>query len=348
MRDWRHSYRISVRSNATETDVYKGIRDTTAGVCLDNVIVGHRVCQQHFGLWVGSRPKFDIHSSGLLCYVHRLCSPVRTFDSKIRSNGSGMHCRSDGVADVYHILRRRLPCLAANAQLSMETLSYYRGDEGQRYLAVQQLHGEVFGKIRAERIRDFVSPKDTIIDFGCGPGYVSKFIDCRRKIGVDVNPAALSIASRNGLECYTFLEAIGKNIADVVISTHVLEHVPCPLGTLRELRRVLKPGGLLVLVVPIDDWRRTKNWTPSDFDQHLYTWTPLLLGNILVAAGFEMRCESIQVKPHVVFRGCTLVYGRIPRWMFKGAAWLWAVLRYRRELVAVVRKPTVTEDLYVQ
>ena len=227
--------------------------------------------------------------------------------------------------------------------LFMKALSHYLGDEGRRYLAVQESDGEVFGRIRAERLKRFVSPEDTLVDFGCGPGYVAKYIDCKRKIGIDVNPAAAAIASSNGLEYYRFLEDIGDNVAHVVFSTHVLEHVPSPLDSLREMRRVLRPGGLLVLVVPIDDWRRTKRWRPDDFDRHLYTWTPLLLGNILSTAGFDVKSGSIRVKPHVVFRGCTLVHGRIPGWLFEAAAWLWAVIRYRRELVAVVRKATAEE-----
>ena len=220
----------------------------------------------------------------------------------------------------------------------MSALSYYLGDQGRRYLAVQEQHGEVFGRIRADRIKEFISTEDTIIDFGCGPGYVTKFVACKRKIGVDINPAATAIAAMNGLECYTSLDPLDENVADVVISTHVLEHVPSPFDTLREFRRVLKPNGLLVLVVPIDDWRRSRAWQPGDFDQHLYTWTPLLLGNILSAAGFDVRQGSISMKPHVVFRGCTLLYGRIPAWMFNATARIWALLRYRRELVAVVRK----------
>ena len=50
---------------------------------------------------------------------------------------------------------------------------------------------------------------------------------------------------------------------------------------------VLKPGGLLVLYVPVDDWRlRRQRRVDPDVNHHLYTWTPLLLANLLREAGF--------------------------------------------------------------
>lgn len=42
---------------------------------------------------------------------------------------------------------------------------------------------------------------------------------------------------------------------DLVICSHVLEHVPDDRGALRELHRVLKPGGMGLLLVPFDPAR---------------------------------------------------------------------------------------------
>jgi phosphatidylethanolamine/phosphatidyl-N-methylethanolamine N-methyltransferase len=52
---------------------------------------------------------------------------------------------------------------------------------------------------------------------------------------------------------------------DRVIATHVLEHLPEPQSVLREWARVLKPGGVLSLVLPCDPgiaWRVGRNFGP--------------------------------------------------------------------------------------
>jgi SAM-dependent methyltransferase len=63
----------------------------------------------------------------------------------------------------------------------------------------------------------------------------------------------------------TALPQIPSNSYDFVLSSHTIEHTANPLRALREWRRVLKPEGTLVLVVP------DKNWT---FD-HRRPVTPL-------------------------------------------------------------------------
>lgn len=50
---------------------------------------------------------------------------------------------------------------------------------------------------------------------------------------------------------------------DAVLCTEVLEHVPYPIATVRELSRVLKPGGVLILTAPSNCLRH--------FDPYFYT-----------------------------------------------------------------------------
>jgi len=49
---------------------------------------------------------------------------------------------------------------------------------------------------------------------------------------------------------------------DMILSFHVLEHIPDDAAAMRELRRVLKPGGMLILQVP----RRPGQPTEEDVD----------------------------------------------------------------------------------
>jgi SAM-dependent methyltransferase len=76
----------------------------------------------------------------------------------------------------------------------------------------------------------------------------------------------------------------------VVTLWHVLEHVPDPLEQLAEIRRVLKPGGLLVVEVPnarSATFSLTKEkWYYLDVPRHLQHFTPSTIDAVLGQAGF--------------------------------------------------------------
>jgi 2-polyprenyl-3-methyl-5-hydroxy-6-metoxy-1,4-benzoquinol methylase len=80
--------------------------------------------------------------------------------------------------------------------------------------------------------------------------------------------------------------------ADAFVMLHVIEHVPDPQATLREVHRVLKPGGTLVLETPRYDTLAFKLLGRRErslgCDGHIYFFTNDSLSRMCRAAGFEI------------------------------------------------------------
>jgi SAM-dependent methyltransferase len=217
--------------------------------------------------------------------------------------------------------------------------AHYLGERGQEYFAWQGSGGDFAARILSHRFRDYIEPHHTVIDFGCGGGFLLNSLDCTRKIGIDANPYALNHARTLGIECYAAIDAIADSVADVVISNHALEHVSHPIGTLRALRTKLRPGGKLVLCVPIDNWRHQRRYDPSDRDHHLQTWTPQSLGNTLFEAGFEplQIVSRIHAWPG---RWTVAAYGRLGVHAFHWICFLYGLISGKgTEIIAVATNP---------
>lgn len=99
-----------------------------------------------------------------------------------------------------------------------------------------------------------------VLDLGCGSGYGAARTGeyAEKVIGVDVDRMAVAFAQeRYSRPNVTFskIEADAPlpfpcDSFDVVLSFQVIEHVRDDLGYLAEARRVLKPGGVMIVVTP--------------------------------------------------------------------------------------------------
>jgi SAM-dependent methyltransferase len=160
----------------------------------------------------------------------------------------------------------------------------------QDYFKWQKEVGELSAASCAFLFEPYVKPGHSVLDFGCGGGFILSRLHCAHKYGVEVNSAARDEAVRNGLTVVSGLSEMREASTDVVMSNHALEHVGDPLGELRNMRRVLRPGGRLVLVTPLE---RGTPWKPDDKNQHLFTWSPMNLGNLVTAAGFKVESAAV-------------------------------------------------------
>lgn len=162
------------------------------------------------------------------------------------------------------------------------------------YFDWQKGIGEFGGLINLDKFKDFIREEDNVIDFGCGGGYLLKNIKCTGKIGIDINDEALNVArQKNNLIVFKSTEGIEDNWADVIISNNALEHTQNPLLELKRLIKKLKKGGKIICVVPCESI--FYKYKPNDINHHLYSWSPMALGNLFSDAGFRV----IEVKPYL-------------------------------------------------
>jgi len=115
----------------------------------------------------------------------------------------------------------------------------------------------------------------------------------------------------------------GENSADHILALDILEHLPpsASLSTLRHWHDILEPGGRLTLRVPnlfqlarfivegymveaaIINIMGGHRWGPEGaWDCHHANWTPVLLGELLAAAGFEVLSNDLDLNMTVEAR----------------------------------------------
>lgn len=142
------------------------------------------------------------------------------------------------------------------------------------------------------------APSGRILDVGCGKGaFLRSFRDHRPRwhlVGIEPSREEAELARRDGqLEIHEGMlgsTPLERESFDLVSIMHVFEHVPRPIETLRHMRDLLKPGGVLFIEVP----------NTSDLNmfydlllfEHLYHFTPETLAWLLSREGFEILAHE--------------------------------------------------------
>jgi SAM-dependent methyltransferase len=150
----------------------------------------------------------------------------------------------------------------------------------------QKKIGEFGGTANLYRFEKYITKNDAVMDFGCGGGFLLKNIECREKIGVELNDIARDYCiNKNGINCFKDIDEIEDNSLDVIISNNCLEHTLAPYHLIEKMFNKLKIGGKIILVIPLDSYKY--KWMPNDVNYHLYSFSPMNIGNLLDASGFK-------------------------------------------------------------
>lgn len=181
--------------------------------------------------------------------------------------------------------------------------------------------GDLTFRRRIVTILEFLQLNDSdyILDAGCGEGFYVMLITHLTKAktaAIDGNPSLISKArqwvGQNDLVSWHVGDLMtlpfGDKTFSKIICSEVLEHLPDPVATLRELRRVLRDDGIMALTVPNHaypflfdplNWIREhlglghfssqNEWTGGLWANHLRLYTAAELTHDLTAGGFAIR-----------------------------------------------------------
>ncbi|MDE3011568.1 MAG: class I SAM-dependent methyltransferase [Pseudomonadota bacterium] len=154
---------------------------------------------------------------------------------------------------------------------------------GSLLLAARRLADLQYGSIQRDLARLLPAVRGSIADVGCGAQPFRDLLPPSvRYIGTDIAESEARFGYRVPDTRYYQGERLplADREVDHVLCTETLEHVPEPLTLLRELARIVVPGGRLILTVP---FAARWHFVPHDY----WRFTPSGLDRLLAQAGFR-------------------------------------------------------------
>lgn len=194
---------------------------------------------------------------------------------------------------------------------NIEQQEYDRRWQDEKYGALHAGYWKSFIAFIHRVIPDDASGK-TILDVGCGVGHLAEYLTDEKSMqvtGIDLSEVALEKSRqrvpRGEFRSHDLTQPMPfeDSTFDYVWCSEVLEHLFSPLFALKEIRRVLKPGGQLMVTVPYHDRLKNVGIALLAFEQHydptyphIQYFTRKSLANLTQQAGLQVqwmgRCGS--------------------------------------------------------
>ncbi|MFG1818527.1 class I SAM-dependent methyltransferase [Kribbella sp. NPDC049174] len=179
--------------------------------------------------------------------------------------------------------------------------SYFGGDGDTGYSQYESQELEYLATFREDvrRIAEFI-PSGRVLEVGCGYGY---FLQCALDAGydaygIDLSPAAVKWAAERhpGRVFCGLLEEvpeIQEQQYDVIFGSHLIEHLTEPGAFLETASRLLRPGGLIVMVTPNIKSLLSRvsgsRWVSFKIPEHVSYYDPATITTLLNRADFTVE-----------------------------------------------------------
>ena len=206
--------------------------------------------------------------------------------------------------DLYH--DETLDMLITYPQPSLENLGKYY--ESEDYISHTDNKRSLFEKLyhfiksialknKLNLINSLQPNKGRILDIGAGTG---DFLSVAKNngwqtIGVEPSDKAKAIAKSKGVSFVEETSELENHSFDVISMWHVLEHVPDLDKQIKELKRLLKPTGTLIIAVPnfksFDAKHYGKFWAAYDVPIHFWHFSKTAIK--LLFEKEEMKLEKV-------------------------------------------------------
>ena len=184
-----------------------------------------------------------------------------------------------------------------------------------------------------------------ILDVGCGGGgYLYRLKQWGwDTYGVEPSETGVRQARSLGLNVAHGMVEDGRfesDFFDVIRLSNVVEHLPQPKITFREIRRILKPEGIVYLTVPntrsLVFWLFGANWYALEAPRHVISYSPVTLKALADATGFEVARIDFTAGPFNFVRSMKyLAEEKGQRW----PQWLKRIPWDRSKLIRRMLKP---------
>ena len=208
---------------------------------------------------------------------------------------------SQETFDLYH--DEELDMLITYPQPSLENLGkYYESvdyishTDSKRSLFEKCYHfiKSVALKNKLNLVNSLQPAKGSILDIGAGTGDFLSVVKENgwNTIGVEPSEKAKAIAKRKGVSFVEETSELENNSFDVITMWHVLEHVPNLDNQIKELKRLLKPNGSLIIAVPnfksFDAKQYGNFWAAYDVPIHFWHFSKTAIKKLFAKEDMEL------------------------------------------------------------
>lgn len=194
---------------------------------------------------------------------------------------------------------------------------------------------------RAAKLQPFISSDASVLEFGIGPGWNLAAIKARSRKGYDVATAVRPLVEAQGIEFVNELIEQDSAAYDIVICSHVLEHLKNPGEALLTIMDCLKDDGKALLFIPFDKERKFRKYDEDEPNHHLYSWNVQSFANLLMRYGFVVMEYKLRLFGYERIIAIWVERFRLPDWMY--SLLLFIVLRIKPsyEIAFVVKKSNI-------